>query len=272
MLPRRLTFTARRRGYCLALGPFLFQSGPVLGSGDLRPGLISVLLTLGEVMAVGGFLDGSVEPDGGVRIVRPGLHAAQEVILVGGAAEHVVHERRSLRTGDVVFGLEAAVVVAVDDAELGCVVDILSCPGGRDVGIRVAVVGLRGLVIEAGRDGRELCAGDRCVRLESLVGVTGNDACVREGADRVVVPCGGVNVGQIAALLEDLLARVVGEQAIEDGRDFGSGDVAGRADRAVSIAVDIGEVVGLVEDRCAAQRGAGLFDGGAAAGAAATAA
>jgi len=175
-------------------------------------------------VAVRRFLNGEVIPGLRVCVVRPDRHVREEVLLgLGLAVQHAVDERHGLGTGDVALGTKRAVGIARDPAVVVGDADLVLGPVGRDVAELRS--GLVAVVVEAGGDGGELSAGDGGVRAERAVGVARDDAHGAEGRDRGVVPGGGGHVGVAVGLGQVLVADVVGQQAEEDGRDLGAGDV-----------------------------------------------
>ena len=197
-------------------------------------------------MAVRRFLNGEVIPGVRVRVVRPDRHVREEIVLgFGLAVQHTVDDGHGLGAGDVAVGMEGAVGIAGDPAVVVGDADLVFGPVVRNV--TELRSGLVAVVIKAGGDGGELSAGDGGVRAERAVGITRDDAHGAEGRDRGVVPGGSGHIGVAVGLGQVLVADVVGQQAEEDGRDLGAGDVVLRTDLAVAVTDDIGEVIRRVQ-------------------------
>lgn len=140
----------------VAVGPHLLQCHPVTVGQEFRPGLaVDNGLTL-VVVGVGGLLNGLIEPSG-LRVINPGLHVRQHVVLIRGAIQHGVDQGHGLGAGNQVVGTELPVAVALNPAGPGRAVDILCRPVSADV--REHVLALVLLAEEAGRDGGKLGAG-----------------------------------------------------------------------------------------------------------------
>ena len=198
-----------------------------------------------EVVRVGGFLHCQIEPVAGVA-VRPGVHACQQVaVLLRDPVQHTVDHGHGLRAGDVGVGTEAAVLEALDPAQLRGPLDILLSPVALDVGESLGAAALAG--VEPGANGGELSAGDGRLGIEGRGAAALHDAQTRHGGDGrvgpVIVRHVGVGVaGQQIAVTDGIL-----QQTEEDGGGLRTGDQAVGPDIAVLVADDVGEVVAVVQ-------------------------
>ena len=168
------------------------------------------------------------------------LVALREICAVRAAGEHAVDDADDLGTGDravrLIRTLDIVQIASGDDGG-----DVLIAPErGRDIGELHAAL-FQGE--EAGGHRAEFCAGDGLGRLERAVGVAGDDALGRQRLDRSLIPLARRDVGE----LDVLRHRLIEEETIEDRRGLGAGEVAVRLERAVGIARDVREVVGVVE-------------------------
>ena len=199
-------------------------------------------------MAVGRFLHRDIEPltalavgEGQHRIV-----GKQMALHRGHTLEHAVDHGHGLGARDVLLRLEAAVRIAGDPAVARGQLDISLCPVAGDV--VEAILALVELGKERDNLGH-LGAGDGCVRTERAVGITADDARIAEGGDRVVEPVASVHVAVSVRRHPELVAAVVGQQAEEDRRGLGAGDVAAGSNHAVRITHNVGVVVVSVQRR-----------------------
>ena len=112
----------------VGVGPRLLQGLPVADGQRLGPvfilGLVAVLLHLVGV-GVGGFLHVGVVPLGLVHVVGPHQHILGEVVLVRVPVQGAVDQGHGLGAGDVAVGLERPVLIAVDEALVGGLVDVV---------------------------------------------------------------------------------------------------------------------------------------------------
>ena len=158
--------------------------------------------------------------------------------------EHAVDHRGGLGTGDVALGAERAVGIARDPAVARGELDIRLRPVARDV--REAALAL----VELGEQRDDLChlrARDGRVGAERAVGIAVHDAGLRHGGNRGVIPRIRRHVGISVGLGQVRAAALLRQQAEEDGRRLGAGDLAVRLHRAVGITDDVGEVVVRVQ-------------------------
>ena len=91
----------------------------------------------------------------------------------------------------------------------------------------------------AGSDLGQLSTGDRRVGAEGAVRIAADDAHVGERGNRVVVPFVERDVGIIVRLRPVLRPHGIAQEAEEDRRDLGAGDVALRMDVAVGVALSL---------------------------------
>ena len=158
-----------------------------------------------------------------------GLAQLGPLLILGVRLELVVVAVRRFLNGEVVPGLRVRVV-------------------RPDRHVREKIILGLGLAVQHAVDERHgLGTGDVALGTKRAVGITRDDAHGAEGRDRGVVPGGGGHVGVAVGLGQVLVADVVGQQTEEDGRDLGAGDVVLRADLAVAVADNIGEVIGRVQ-------------------------
>ena len=158
--------------------------------------------------------------------------------------EHAVDHRGGLSTGDVALGAERAVGIARDPAVARGEPDVRLRPVARDV--REAALAL----VELGEQRDDLChlrARDGRVGAERAVGIAVHDAGLRHGGNRGVIPRVRRHVGISVGLGQVRAAALLRQQAEEDGRRLGAGDLAVRLHRAVRITDDVGEVVVRVQ-------------------------
>ena len=101
-------------------------------------------------------------------------------------------------------------------------------------------------LVELGEQRDDLChlrARDGRVGAERAVGIAVHDAGLRHGGNRGVIPRVRRHVGISVGLGQVRAAALLRQQAEEDGRRLGAGDLAVRLHRAVRITDDVGEVV-----------------------------
>ena len=213
-------------------------------------------------MLVGGFLYRLVVP-GVLRIVGPLLHIGEHVVLVGSPVQHTVDNGHDLRTGDIGVRVEG-VAVSVDPSGLGGQTDLLGGPVVRRVGeVALAVVHIAA-VQEPRRDHRELRTGDVGVGIEdAAVAAALQSPGSGAGGDGVVVPVAFLHISEGVDRRPVGLAVIVRHETEEDGSHLRAADVVQRADGAVLVADDVGEVVRVVQAHGSRQRHFLIDDGGA---------
>ena len=179
--------------------------------------------------------------------------------------EHAVYERDGLCAGDVLIRQERSVLIALDPAVVGGLVD--GDLGPVTVDVREAEARVVSLLVEARGDGRKLGAGDIGVGIELAVRVAVHYSERGEGGHGAAVPVALIHIGKAVLSGEAAVAGIVLEQTEEDGGDLGAGDVPLGMHVAVGVADYIREVVGEVEqrrivarDRRSAGAGAGRND------------
>ena len=197
-------------------------------------------------MAVGRLLHRKIEPVARVRVGPDLHHAAREQMALLGrdTVEHAVDHRGGLGTGDVALWAERAVGIARDPAVARGEPDVRLRPVARDV--REAALAL----VELGEQRDDLChlrARDGRVGAERTVGIAVHDTGLRHGGNRGVIPRVKRHVGISVGLGQVRAAALLRQQAEEDGRRLGAGDLAIRLHRAVRITDDVGEVVVRVQ-------------------------
>ena len=213
-------------------------------------------------MLVGGFLYRLVVP-GVLRIVGPLLHVGEHVVLVGSPVQHTVDNGHDLRTGDIGVRVEG-VAVSVDPSGFGGQTDLLGGPVVRRVGeVALAVVHIAA-VQEPRRDHRELRPGDVGVGIEdAAVAAALQGPGLGAGGDGVVVPVAFLHISEGVDRRPVGLAVIVRHETEEDGSHLRAADVVQRADGAVLVADDVGEVVRVVQAHGSRQRHFLIDDGGA---------
>ena len=213
-------------------------------------------------MLVGGFLYRLVVP-GVLRIVGPLLHIGEHVVLVGSPVQHTVDNGHNLRTGDIGIRVEG-VAVSVDPSGFGGQTDLLGGPVVRRVGeVALAVVHIAA-VQEPRRDHRELRTGDVGVGIEdAAVAAALQSPGPGAGGDGVVVPVAFLHISEGVDRRPVGLAVIVRHETEEDGSHLRAADVVQRADGAVLVADDVGEVVRVVQAHGSRQRHFLIDDSGA---------
>ena len=180
-------------------------------------------------------------------VVRPALHAVQKIRRrLRIPPQRPVHHRHQLRARDRLVGAEGTVRVALDPAEGRDLRDGRSRPmaagiaeGGRAVRLARELRQHRG----------QLAAGDRVVRAEIAVCTVRDDARAVQRGDIDIVPLVHAHVAEARHAAVVRRARLLAHQAEEDRRGLDAGDIALRLDRAVRIAVDVGEMLRRVQRR-----------------------
>ena len=100
----------------VSVGPLFLQLCPITDRTDLLPDLVGIVTVVH--MGVGGFLYLGVVPRICIRIVCPGNHIGQEMILVRRAVQRTVDDLHSLGAGDIAVGLEGVITVSIHEAKI----------------------------------------------------------------------------------------------------------------------------------------------------------
>ena len=134
-----------------------------------------------------------------------------------------VDQRHGLGTGDIPVGSEGPVLIALHQALVGRVVDVVLCPVTLDV--REQVFTLIHAAEEADRDGRKLSAGDIPVGLERTVLIPLQDAGLGQSRDRIVIPSAALHIGEAADLVPVRRPILVGQHPEVDRCHLSAGDL-----------------------------------------------
>ena len=134
-------------------------------------------------------------------------------------------------------------LIALDAADLSRSCDAFRIPGsGRDV--KEGVLAGQPLQLEkADGDFCKFGPGDAGVGTEGAVLIAAEDAHCAERGNGVVVPAPGGYVGVAVGVGPKALARLVRQQAEEDGRDLSAGDVCLRPNKPIVVADEVGEML-----------------------------
>ena len=118
---------------------------------------------------------------------------AVAVALILQIAEHLEHDLRKLRAGDVVRGTQGAVLIALDDAGLHNTGHFRHRPGADCIRV-LEVLQIRSFAFhiqQAGDDNHGLLTGDGVLRAECTFRIAYKEALARGGKDFLHVPALG---------------------------------------------------------------------------------
>ena len=163
-----------------------------------------------------------------------------------GAPQDAVDHHDGFRTGDILVRPERAVRVAIDQAGLRSLIDVLSGPVPGNIG-EVVQHGIAGRSAEAGKDGRQFRTGDISVRAKGTVLIAGDHAQVCQSGYRRGVPRAGghvlkaVDVGAVGGL------GLCRQEPVQDHRNLRAGDVGVGRGLCAGASGNVGDMVLPVE-------------------------